>query len=455
LTIRDRSAKLLARLIHLWTAAIFLSLALCLPSAAQAEAAPAASAPPDRYTLHYQATVINQGHARFSAPYSGANSLQPAPESATSVTSTLFMGARLRPGTEVYLNPELSGGGGVSNARGVAGFPNGETFRIGDARPVLYLARLYLRQMFDFGGEKEKLAEGPNQVADEIAARRLTVVAGKFSLADFFDANAYAHDPRAQFMNWTLMSAGAWDYPADTRGYTWGLMTEYHAPTWAVRGAIVAEPKVANMLDIDRRLGRANGSVIEGEHELHLIDGRRGTARLLVFLNQAHMGNYDQALALPGVPDVTKTRSYGRTKYGASFNADHELTDSLGGFARASWSDGRNETWAFTEVDASESLGVEWTPSRWGRPQDRWGAAAVVNELSGPHRRYLANGGLGFLIGDGALHYGPEMSAETYYRFPVREHLFVSPDYQFIVNPGYNRARGPVSVWAIRVHAEF
>lgn len=436
---------------------MLLPILLCL--AASARAGEPAAAVPSRYTLHYQATVIDQGHARFSAAYTGPNSLQPAPESATSVTSTLFMGALLRPGTEVYLNPELSGGGGDSGARGVAGFPNGETFRIGDARPALYTARLYLRQVFGFGAETEKLEEGVNQVADVVAARRLTAVAGKFALGDFFDANAYAHDPRGQFMNWTLMGAGAWDFPADTKGYTWGAMLEYREPAWAVRGAIVAEPKSANQLDMDRRVGRANGSVLEGEHELHLIEGRRGTLRALAFLNQADMGNYNEAVAnaarTGAVPSVVSTRKYGRTKYGFSLNADHELTDALGGFARASWNDGRNETWAFTEVDASESFGVEWKPARWGRAQDRWGLGAVANELSNPHRNYLTNGGVGFMVGDGALHYGPELIAETYYRFPVREHLFVTPDYQFLVNPGYNRARGPVSVWAVRVHAEF
>jgi high affinity Mn2+ porin len=434
-------------------------LGLCLAISARAGETKAAPDVPPRFTVHYQATVIDQGHARFSAPYSGTNSLQPAPESATSVTSTVFLGARLRPGTEIYLNPELSGGGGDSGARGVAGFPNGETFRIGDSRPVLYAARLYVRQMFGFGAETETLPDGPNQAADTVAVRRLTVAAGKFALGDFFDANPYAHDPRGQFMNWTLMGAGAWDFPADTRGYTWGLMLEYREPSWAVRGAAVAEPKSANQLDMDRRVGRANGSVVEGERVLHLIPGRRGTARLLFFLNQADMGRYDQAIAdaarAGSVPSVSSTRKYGRTKYGVSFNADHELTGTLGGFARASWNDGRSETWAFTEVDASESFGAEWKPARWGRAQDRWGVAAAANELSNPHRRYLSNGGVGFMVGDGALHYGPELIAETYYRFPVREHLFVTPDYQFLVNPGYNRDRGPVSVWAVRVHAEF
>jgi high affinity Mn2+ porin len=376
-----------------------------------------------------------------------------------SVTSTLFLGMRLIPGTEVYLDPELSGGRGISGATGVAGQMNGEIYRVGDAAPVVSTARLYVQQIFGFGSETEKIDDGPNQVAGTAKTHRLTVVAGKFSLVDFFDANAYSHDPRSQFLNWTLMSPGAWDYPADTRGYTWGAMTEWHEPEWAVRGAVVAEPKQANQLDLDRRVGRANGSTLEGERQLHFIDGRKGTARLLVYANQADMGNYDQAIAnaplTGGTPNVVSTRKYGRTKYGFSFNSDQELTDSLGGFTRASWNDGRNESWAFTEVDASEALGFEWKPAVWGRAQDRWGVAEVSNQLSGPHRRYLADGGLGFLLGDGALHHGPEMITETYYRIQINEHLFVSPDYQFVVNPGYNRSRGPVQVWALRVHAEF
>lgn len=441
---------------------LFALLGLCLASPTRADGLAVSSSPvtsPGRYTLHFQATVIEDGDARFTAPYSGPNSIQPNPQRAVSATSTLFMGMRLAPGTEVYLDPELSAGRAISGGLGLAGAANGETYRIGDPAPVVSTARLFVKQTFGFGSETERIDDGPNQVEGIAATRRLTVVAGKFSLADYFDANAYAHDPRSQFMNWTLMSAGAWDYPADTRGYTWGLMTEWRDPRWAVRGAFVAEPKQANQLDLDRRIGRANGSVIEGEHQLHLIDGRKGAARLLGFLNQADMGNYEEAIfngAQTGTtPNIVSTRKYGRVKYGFSFNADQELTDSLGGFARASWSDGRNETWAFTEVDASEALGFEWKPARWGRPDDRWGAAVVSNELSGPHRRYLANGGDGFLLGDGALHYGPELIAETYYRFPVREHLFASPDYQLIANPGFNRDRGPVQVWALRVHAEF
>jgi high affinity Mn2+ porin len=432
---------------------VLLGLCLALPARAD-ESKPAPAEAPSRYTLHYQATVIDVGHARFTSPYAGKNSLQPAADNATSVTSTLFLGARLGPGTEAILNPEVSGGRGIGNTLGMAGVPNGETFRVGDLRPTIYTARLYLRQVFGLGGGTQELEDGPNQAAGTADARRATVVAGKFSLADFFDGNACSHDPRAQFMNWALMDSAAWDYPADARGYTWGLMGEYREPEWSVRGAAAAMPKEANQLDMDRRIGRAHGFVVEGERRIHAGE-RSGSARLLLFLNEARMGSYAAALAAPGTPDVTATRGYGRSKYGAAFSADQDLAENLGGFARLSWSDGRNETFAFTEADASEAAGFEWAPARWGRGADRWGAALIVNELSDLHRRYLAAGGLGFLLGDGALHYGPETIVETYYRFPLMPHLWVSPDAQLSFNPGYNRDRGPVPIWAVRVHAEF
>jgi high affinity Mn2+ porin len=411
------------------------------------------------YTVHGQATVVEEGDFNFHSPYSGNNSLSGKHQSTNSVTATLFTGVRVRPGTEFYYNPELSGGSGLSSANGLAGFPNGEIYRVGNTEPTIATARLYAQQRFGFGGGTEKLADDANQIAGTVDADRLTVVAGKFALLDFFDNNAYAHDPRSQFLNWVLMGAAGWDYPADTRGYTVGTMAEYREPNWAVRGAFVAEPKQANGLPLDRRIGRANGSVIEAEHAISLVDGRKGTARLLAYVNQADMGNYDDALAQAQAtgtaPNVVATRTYGRTKYGFSFNADQEISDTLGVFTRDSWSDGRNESWAFVEIDASETGGLEWKPTAWGRPNDRLGVAEVVNELDGPHRRYLSDGGYGFMIGDGGLHYGPELITETYYRVALVEHLWVSPDYQFFANPAYNRSRGPVSVYSLRVHAEF
>jgi high affinity Mn2+ porin len=415
-----------------------------------------------RYTIHFQATVIDEGDARFHAPYTNINgaahSLPPNPQDAASITSTLFMGLRLLPGTELYLNPEIAGGRGIGSVYGVAGFPNGEIYRVGDPQPTISTARLYLRQTFGFGGEMEKVEDGPNQIAETVATRRLILTAGKFSLPDNFDCNAYSHDPRSQFLNWSLMSSGAWDYPADTRGYTWGGIAEYHAPDWALRGAAVAEPKVANELQMDQRIGLAHGLVMEGEHAVHVGESK-GTGRLTAFYNQADMGNYDEAIAQAQAtgqtPDVTQSRSYAHNKWGVASSDDLQLTELLGAFSRLSWNDGRSETWAFAEIDSSQAFGLDFKAATWGRPQDGLGVAEVVNELSGPHRRYLAAGGMGFMLGDGALHYGPEMITETYYRWQVVDHLAVTPDAQLVVNPGYNRSRGPVPIWSLRVHAEF
>lgn len=416
------------------------------------------TAVPSSYSLHFQTTVVDQGHARLRARYSGPNSLEPDPESAASITSTLFLGWRPRPGTELYLNPELSGGRGMSGTRGIAGFPNGEAFRVGDAQPTLLTARLFVRQVFGFEGGTENIRDGANQVAGALPQNRLIVVAGKFSLADYFDDNAYAHDPRSQFMNWALMDSIAWDYPADTRGYTWGAMSEYHRSSWAVRAAAVAEPKAANLMDMDRRIGRAHGFVLEGQRALS-CGAFSGTARLLGFLNEARMGDYDQALEQSrrtgATPDVAATRGYGRTKFGLATSDDLALSDDLGAFMRLSWSDGRSEAWTFAEVDHAAALGVDWRLARYGRPKDHWGFAETADGLSGPHRRYLAGGGAGFMLGDAALHYGPELITETYYSLQANEFLSVSPDAQLVINPGYNRARGPVLVWGLRVHAEF
>jgi high affinity Mn2+ porin len=445
-----------------------LSAALVLAASARAQNAdiipaqkPSAEADASTstwYTMRFQATWVDEGDFNFHSEYSGNDSLSSRNQHANSITSTLFTGVRLAPGTEFYYNPEISGGRGLSSANGLAGFPNGEIYRVGDPEPTLYTARLYLQQRFGFGGGKEKQEDDENQIAETLDADRLTIVAGKFSLIDFFDNNAYAHDPRTQFLNWVLMGSAAWDYPADTRGYTWGAMTEYHEADWAVRGAVVGAPKQAHGRQLDQRIGRANGSVIEGEHAISLANGRKGTARLLAYVNQADMGNYDDAISLGQqtgtAPNVVATRAYGRTKYGFSFNADQEISDTLGVFTRDGWSDGANESWAFVEIDVSQSVGLEWKPAAWGRPDDRFGLAEVANELNAPHRRYFEDGGYGFMLGDGGLHYGPELITEAYYRVPLVAHLWVTPDYQFFVNPAYNRSRGPVQVYSLRLHAE-
>jgi high affinity Mn2+ porin len=258
-------------------------------------------------------------------------------------------------------------------------------------------------------------------------------------------------------MNWALANSAAWDYPADTFGYTWGLAAEYHAPAWAVRAGAAAEPRLANQVELDRRIGRTHGFAIEGEHQSPWED-HKGAFRLLFYFNEARMGNYDQAVALSqraGTPPaITTTRADGHSKYGFTSSDDVQLTERLGAFSRLSWDDGRNETWAYDEVDGSAALGLDWSAAAWDRPQDHLAVAQVVNVLSDPHRRYLTNGGLGFMLGDGRLHYGPELITEAFYRIQWTPWLQISPDVQFVANPGYNRARGPIPVWGVRVHAQ-
>jgi high affinity Mn2+ porin len=410
---------------------------------------------PPIYTLHFQETTFTQGHPSINAPYSGTNSLSGDSETETSVTSTLFGGVALWPGAEFYVNPELSGGSGVSAARGIAGFPNGEAFRIGDPAPVISMARLFLRQTINFGEATETVADGPNTVSSKRSPERLTITAGKFGIADIFDNNGYTHDPRNQFMNWALMNSGAWDYPADTRGYTWGLSLEYTNDWWTVRGASTLVPQYANGLTMDTNIGKALGFAVEGEVHHHVL-GRDGTVRLLLFLNRARMGDYDQAVAEnPTAPDVTTTRQYGRTKYGFALGLEQEVAENIGTFARVSWNDGQHETWAFAEIDQSVAIGAVDRGLLLGPETDELGLAFLVNGISGPHRRYLAAGGYGFMIGDGALNYGLEGVGEIYYKLRVIDSIAFTGDYQFVLHPAYNRDRGPVHLFGLRAHVEF
>ena len=417
---------------------------------------------PRNWSLHFQQTIIDQWHSEITAPYTGAYSLQARESAKLSLTTTVFLGRRLWRGASIYLNPEVAGGSGLSSARGVAGFPNGETFRIGAADPVLYLARLFGRQVFALGDETQEVPDGPNQIAGPAPTRFLAINVGKLSIADFFDQNSYSHDPRSQFFNWSLMSAGGWDYPANVRGYTVGGVVEYVTPTFALRAGSTLVPTYANGPKLDYSYGQAHAETVEISHT-HKLGGRPGTVRLLGFRNVAPMGDYRAATAanprrseFRDTSAVALFRQGGRTKTGFVINAEQELTDNLGAFMRVSYNDGKYETWAFTEIDRSASLGLSTTGVQWHRPNDRLGAAIVVNGLSPEHRAYLAAGGYGFIIGDGQLNYAPEAIFETYYslNFP-KLNATLSPDYQFVLNPAYNRDRGPVNVVGLRLHVAF
>lgn len=405
-----------------------------------------------KWALHYQATVIPQAHADFQARYSGDKSMLTSESPKVSLTTTLFIGRRLWKNATAFFNPELSGGSGLSKAQGIAGFPNGETFRIGSSTPKLYLARLYFEQKFALTSLQEQQDDDINQVKTASPVKYVSVQAGKFSLSDFFDNNQYSHDPRSQFLNWSLMSAGAWDYPANTRGYTIGAVAGYHTPLFSARAGITQVPKEANGPDLDSHIGKAFGTIAEIEQKFLLSANGNLVVRLAGFYNQAHMGNYTEALTIVPFPDVTATRKYSRSKTGLYLNSEYNRSHG-GFFLRASSNDGKNETWAFTEIDRSFSIGASFDGSRWKRNNDRWGLAFVNNGISAPHRRYLEKGGYGFIIGDGGLNYSTEFIIELFYSIGLlKNHLYLSPDYQFVLHPAYNKDRGPVNVYGIRFH---
>jgi high affinity Mn2+ porin len=413
----------------------------------------ASATPETRADVHFQFTTMTQAHPAFGAAYSGKNSMSAESERETTVTATLFLGARLWKGAELYANPELSGGSGLSHAFGVAGFPNGEAFRVGDAQPHIYLGRLMLQQTLGVGPEMESVEDDANQLGGRRPVRRWTLTAGKFGIGDFFDGNSYSHDPRTQFLNWADWTAGAWDYSADTRGYTWGFVVEYNDRDWAARFGATAQPKVANGLEFDKDLLHAYALTGELERRYEL-DGHKGTGRFILFYNRANMGSYRQAIEADGQPpDVTASRQLGRAKWGFVVNLEQAVGTNGGLFLRGSWNDGHNEAWAYAEIERSLTAGSLWKPLK-SRPGDQAGAAFILNGLSRDHRDYLAAGGYGFMIGDGKLRYSLEKIAEVYYSALFYRHFWLTFDYQFVLDPAYNRDRGPVNIFGLRFHAE-
>ncbi len=410
------------------------------------------------WSLHFQSTGVWQGYPAFHSPFHGPNSLPGGGQARETLSATAFLGRRMPwEGGELYINPELNQGFGLGRTEGVAGFPNGEAEKAGFNTPKPNVARLFLRQTFGLGGAQEAVEDGDNRIATAVDVSRVTVTAGKFAVTDIFDDNQYAHDPRTTFLNWSLWEAAAWDYPADQKGYTDGLAVELNQQTWALRGGWFLEPKVANDRNLEPRFWKAFGAVVEFETR-HDLNGQPGKLRLLVFANRARMGNLQQAVELAaetGAPaDIAAVRNY-RWKVGFAVNVEQALSDELGVFSRLSWNDGRTETWAFTDVDRSFSLGVSLKGASWDRPNDTVGIGGAINALAKPHREFFAAGGIGILVGDGRLDYAPEGIIETYYSLRVIEPVSLSLDYQFVADPAYNRDRGPVHIFAARFHLDF
>ncbi|MGD1148094.1 MAG: carbohydrate porin [Thermoanaerobaculaceae bacterium] len=440
----------MCRRIRLIGALLVVGAAQCGLGGAQVAGEQGGDAP---WGLHAQLTVVGQGHGGFPAEYSGTNSLSPHREIDTSITSTLFFGLRLWRGAELYIDPEVAGGKGLSGVVGVAGFPNGDIVRVTSPQLKLYLGRAFLRQTWGLGDQAERAEDDLLQLPGDRAVSRLVLTAGKLAATDIFDDNAYSHDTRTQFMNWSLMDGASWDYPADTRGYTWGVVLELNRPAWALRLGTFMVPLEANAMALDHDVSRNHGDVAELELRQHLF-GPTGKVKLLAYQNHARMGTYSLALAEAGPlpPDITTTRRDGTLKYGVGINVEQPLSDAVGAFARWGWNDGRTETWMFTEVDATASAGIQVAGRLWGRADDTAGIAFVSNGLSPEHRDYLAAGGYGFIIGDGALNYGRERILEAYYNFEIVKGILVAPDFQHVTNPAYNRDRGPVSIWSLRLH---
>jgi high affinity Mn2+ porin len=411
----------------------------------------------ERWNLNYQATSIGQYHGTFRSPYAGPNSLQDNPERDVSLTTTLFLGLRLDQNTQLYFDPEIAGGKGFSGVTGIANFPNGEMPRVATATPKPYIARLYLTHDFGFGSERETSPSDENQLAGERPMIRYTIVVGRFTVTDFFDNNRYTHDPRTQFMGWGIMYNGAWDYPADTRGYTWGWVHEFHTRRWSLRYGSAAEPKVANGIRFDRRLFRDRSDMFEGELR-YRPGGHDGAVRLLTFFNHTNSGTYADALQLARenrtTPDITATRRIGTLKYGFGLNLEQEIAKGLGAFFRLGWTDGKTESFAFTAIDRLASGGLSISGAKWKRPFDTAATALTVSGISAVHAAYLANGGPDFIIGDGALHYGPEYISETYYSARVVPGVFATFDLQRVTNPAFNRDRGPVWIPTFRLHVQ-
>lgn len=417
----------------------------------------AAAQEQESWNAHFQSTYVWQSKPQFHSPYEGPNSLRGEHERSYSFTGTAAFGARLGRSTEVYFDPEVAQGVALSGLVGLSGFSNGELAKTSGPYLIKYRARLFVRHTIGLGGDQESIASAANQLAGIQDKRRLVLTAGNLSALDIFDQNAYAHDPRMQFMNWALMTHAAYDYAADARGYTSGVAAEYIDNGWALRAARLEVPREPNQLALDSRLLRHYGDQVELARD-YTLGGQSGTARLLAFRTRAVMARYTDALALAGttgnVPDINAVRKSVQVKWGVGLAIEHKLREDLGVFARLMHADGHTETDAFTEADRSLTAGVSAAGKSWGRPDDTFGLALGSGFLSRAHQVYLARGGSTFFLGDGRLNYRPERVFETYYSASVAKGMSVSLDYQRVANPGYNADRGPVSIFGVRLHWE-
>ena len=412
------------------------------------------------WNVHFQNTLIYQGYAGYSAKYSASDtSLSPKRQAKYTDSATIFLGYKLWQNGELYYNPELMKGIPLSHTFGVSNFVNGDAQKAGSYRGKAYNARLFLRQTFNLGGESERVESDQNVLAKRRDISRITITAGKFATTDIFDNNSYSHNPRTQFLNWGIMDSAAWDYPEDMFSYDQGVAIDFNQKNWALRYGAFIEPYTANGKRFAEHGTESLGNVLELEERYSILE-KAGITRFLTFLNRARMGNFGQAVDTHNATgeDVTtalrNNREYGRKKYGFAINSEQKITDNLGTFMRLSWNNGATEDWCFTQSDESLALGLSLKGNSWNRPEDTLGIAGVISGTSGKQQQFLAAGGRGFVIGDGALRYGREEIIETYYSYKLLKYAALSPDYQYVRNPAFNKDRGPVHIFAGRLHIE-
>jgi high affinity Mn2+ porin len=412
-----------------------------------------------RWWVSGQINVVFQAHPDFHALYSGPNSLSARAEHATSRVLTFYTGYQLSKHTEALFDLESAGGRGISDALGMAGFTNVDVVRNPTLGSAPYIARLIVHQIFALSAKEKDAERTSTSLLTKLPERRFELRAGKMSVADYFDVNSVGSDSHLQFLNWTAVNDGAYDYAADTRGYTVAAMAEYDDHNWSARFAEALMPKVANGPKLDYDLMRARSENIELEFRPELQKDKKTTIRLLSFINHANMGSYREAVQafLAGrdpQPDITAHRKQGRIKYGFGLNAEQEISKTVRAFGRLGWNEGQNESFAYTEVDQAVEVGADWRLDRWRRSNDKVGIAFITNGISRLHQLYLALGGNGFLLGDGRLTYGREDILETYYNAHVWRGVYFSPELQWAAHPGYNKDRGPVLVPGLRLHVE-
>jgi high affinity Mn2+ porin len=420
----------------------------------------------DRVNFHTQATFVAQGYPAIRSPYQGANSLPGSGQARETSDVTLYGGLRLWQGAEAWVNPELDQGFGLGNTHGVAGFPSGESYKIGASYPYARVDRYFIRQTVNLGGESQNVDADINQFAGTQTANRLVFTVGKFAVPDIFDTNKYANSPRNDFLNWSLINSGAFDYAADAFGYTYGAAAELYVNRFAFRGGIFDLSQTptgggdnAAGVGLDPTFHQFQ---LVGEiEERHTLWGQPGKLKVTGFLSRGDAGSFQDAVALSqatglDASDALAAVRHYQSRPGVSVNLEQQVSETVGVFARAGWADGNVEPWDFTDIDDTLQGGVSLSGKQWGRSDDTWGIAGVLNGISASHAAYLQDGGTGILIGDGQLtNVTIEKIFETYYTLAITPALKVSFDYQFIANPGYNSARGPVNVGAIRFHTQF